>query len=67
MDQENRYMSIPAVAEETGLSEAFWRKAIFHRRIAFVKMGKRVMIRRNDLDQWIAARIVQAASGRENR
>ena len=67
MAQENRYLSIPEVAQETHLSEAFWRKAVFHRRIAFVKMGKRVLIRRSDFDAWISARIVQAAGGPEGR
>jgi excisionase family DNA binding protein len=62
MEQSLQYLSVAVVAEQTGLSEAFWRKAILHRRIAYVKLGRRVMIRRGDLDAWVAARVVRAES-----
>jgi excisionase family DNA binding protein len=62
-----QYLSIADVAQETGLSEAFWRRAIFDRRIAYAKFGRRVMIRRSDLDAWVAARIVQEWSKPEDR
>jgi excisionase family DNA binding protein len=48
------YLSIAEVAQVTSLSVAFWRKAVLRRRIAFLKLGRRVVIRRSDLERWIA-------------
>jgi excisionase family DNA binding protein len=54
MKQEtSKYLSITDVAKETGLSEAFLREAIFHRRIEYAELGRRVMIRRSDVDAWL--------------
>jgi excisionase family DNA binding protein len=56
------YLSIPQSAEQTGLSQAYWRKAVFHRRIAVVKVGRRVLIRRADLQNFMESRRVPAQS-----
>ncbi|MEK7754132.1 MAG: excisionase family DNA-binding protein [Planctomycetota bacterium] len=58
--ENKRYLSVAEVAGETGLSQAFWRKAIFLRRVAFVRVGRRVLVRREDLDSFIQAGIVPA-------
>ena len=55
-------LTVREVAQATSLSEAFWRKAILNRRISFAKLGRRVVIRRCDLDAWIAVRMVEAAT-----
>jgi excisionase family DNA binding protein len=54
------YLSIPDAAKETGLSEGFWRKAVFGKRISYYKIGRRVKIARRDLDLWIEARRIPA-------
>ena len=54
--QGKRYLSIPEIAQETGCSVAFWRKAIFPRKIPFVKIGRSVRISREDFETWLQTR-----------
>jgi len=61
------YLSITEVAKETSLSESFWRKAMFQRRISYLKAGRRVMIRRSDLRAWISANVVPSAERSRTR
>lgn len=61
------YLEVAEVAQETGLSESFWRKNIFYKQISYLKAGRRVVIRRSDLDKWIAARMVPAVNHNSNR
>jgi excisionase family DNA binding protein len=60
---ENRreYLSVPDTARETAMSEAYWRKVVFKREIPVVKFGRRVLIRRSDLENFISHRHVPAA------
>lgn len=58
-----RYLSVAEVAKATGLSQAYWRKAVFRRHIPYVKLG-RVLIRREDLESYMACHLVQAEATR---
>lgn len=57
------YLSIVDAAKETGLSESFWRKAIFSKRISYYKIGRLVKIARADLQPWLESRRVPASRG----
>lgn len=52
------YLNIPDAAAETRLSESFWRRVVFQRRLPIVKVGRRVLIRRCDLDTFMNARLI---------
>lgn len=54
------YLSVIDAAKETGLSESFWRKAIFTKRISYYKMGRLVKIARADLQPWLESRRIPA-------
>jgi excisionase family DNA binding protein len=64
-EKTKEYLSITEVARETSLSESFWRKAMFQRRIPYLKAGRRVMIRRCDLRAWVSANVVPATRNGE--
>ena len=57
-DSLDEFLSIARLAEETNMSEPFWRKAIFQKRIAYTKIGRAVRVRRSVLDRYLADREV---------
>ena len=60
--QCRKHLTIAEVNAEYGGSIAFWRKAIFEKRIPYVKFGRSVRISRNDLEGWLAARRVEGGA-----
>ena len=65
-NEYKEYLSIPQTADQTALSQAYWRKAVFRRQISIVKVGRRVLIRRADLQNFMESHRVPAhiAGGR---
>ncbi len=51
-------LGIPQLAERLGTTERFVRRLVCERRIPFHKVGKYVMFRRSEVDDWIDARTV---------
>ena len=51
-------IDIGDVATLLGRSERFVRRLVEENRIAFIKVGKYVMFRRSDVEDWIDARTV---------
>lgn len=45
-----KLLSVSEVAERTGTSVAFWRKAIWRREISIVKIGRLTRLRERDVD-----------------
>jgi excisionase family DNA binding protein len=60
------YLSIRDAANETGLSEGFWRKAVFAKRITYYKLGRVVRIARQDLRAWVEAQRIAADTSRKS-
>lgn len=62
MDWEKltEFLSIADLQKLTGESESAWRKRLGRREIPFVRLGSNVRVRREDLDQWLVERTVQA-------
>ena len=58
LQHQRQFLSVAEVSRLTGLSVAFWRKAIHRGDISFAKFGSRVLIEGTALDSWIAARLV---------
>lgn len=58
-DNQSNFLSITQASSETGLSQAFWRKAILRKKIPYAKLGRRVLIERSELEAWIAKRVVR--------
>jgi len=54
----DEFLSIARLAEETNMSEPFWRKAILNKRITYVKIGRAVRVRRSALERYLADREV---------
>jgi excisionase family DNA binding protein len=52
-------LSIPELAREAGMSEGFWRKMIWQRKIEYAKVGRAVRVSRRAFDAYLAARRVQ--------
>ena len=52
----DEFLSIAHLARETNMSEPFWRKAVFQKRIAYTKIGRAVRVRRSALDRYLADR-----------
>ena len=63
VQRERKYLSINEAAQEYGNSPGFWRKRVFLKQIPYVKAGRSVKIRREDLEGWHAARRVVPATG----
>lgn len=63
--QAKKYLSVNEVAHEYGNSPGFWRKRVFLKQIPYVKAGRSVKIRREDLDAWHATRLVAPGTGVE--
>lgn len=56
----NELLAVPELARKTGESISVWRKRIFRREVPFVKLGRNVRVRREDLENWLEARLVPA-------
>jgi excisionase family DNA binding protein len=54
-------LTVAQAAERLGTTERFPRRLIAERRIAFVKLGTHVRIAEAVLDDFIAARTIEAA------
>lgn len=57
-DLNQSLIDIGDVATILGRSERFVRRLVEENRISFIKVGKYVMFRRTDVDDWIDARTV---------
>lgn len=57
-DLNQGLIDIGDVAVLLGRSERFVRRLVEENRISFVKVGKYVMFRRSDVEEWIDARTV---------
>ncbi len=60
----NELLSVHEAAAVLRLKPATIRDWIWRRRIPYVKLGRRTLIRRSDLEQLIAASIVPAAGSK---
>lgn len=58
-----RCLSIPELAQETGLTERWWKRAIFERRVPVVKFGHLVRVREEDLTHFVEANVRPARDG----
>jgi excisionase family DNA binding protein len=58
--KNHQLLTIAEAATLLRLKQATLRAWVLHHRIAYVKLGRRVFIRRSDLDALVAASIVQA-------
>ncbi|MFF8312726.1 helix-turn-helix domain-containing protein [Streptomyces lydicus] len=58
----DRYLSVPEVAELLGTTERFPRRLIAERRITFVRVGRHVRIPESALLAFIEANTVQPVS-----
>jgi hypothetical protein len=50
---DNELLTIPEAAETSRLSIAWWRQAIFQRKVRFVKLSRRVFIPKSTIRQLI--------------
>ncbi len=57
-----RYLNLPAAAEYMGLTTSALRSKVARRDIPFIKDGRAVRFDVRDLDAWMHARKVPAAS-----
>jgi excisionase family DNA binding protein len=60
MPMSTEYLAVPEVPKVIPVKEATIRAWILHRRIPYVKLGRRVFIRRGDLERLIERSIVPA-------
>ena len=51
--------TIPEAAETTRLSPSWWRKAIFQKRVRYVKLGGRVFIPQATIEKLILSGVVE--------
>lgn len=58
---EKTLLDVPAAAARLGVTERWIRRAVAERRLPFVKVGRYVRFRPDDLDRYIAAQLVPAA------
>ena len=63
----DKLLSVPQLEEETGLTQRFWRKVIFEKRIPYLKLGPSrnglVRVRQSDLEAWLKANRHEATTG----
>ena len=52
-------LTIPEAAEATRLSEAWWRTRVFRKEIKFLKLGRRVFIPRETIDELLEKAVVE--------
>jgi excisionase family DNA binding protein len=62
LEFERKFLSIPEMARESGMSKGFWSKMIWKKRIRYAKVGRSVRVSREDFDAYLADRRVQPAS-----
>ncbi|MEU7693106.1 excisionase family DNA-binding protein [Microbispora hainanensis] len=63
----DRLLTVAEVAERLGTTERFPRRLIEERRIAFVRLGRKVRIPESVLNEFIAAGLVQPITTRTGR
>jgi len=51
--------TVPEAAETTRLSPSWWRKAIFQKRVRYVKLGGRVFIPQATIEKLILSGVVE--------
>lgn len=56
-------LTVPEIAEEPRLSRASIYRAMDERRLAFLQLGRRRRVTREQLDAFIAASVVEAIGG----
>jgi excisionase family DNA binding protein len=44
-------LDVKAAAQLSGMSEAWWRKKIFEKEVAYYKVGRRVLVDRDDISK----------------
>lgn len=54
------YLTVEQAAEYLNITDHFVRRLIRERRIPFVKVGRLVRLRRTDIDDYLAGRLVPA-------
>ena len=57
-----RHLTIPEAAERSRMSEAWWRSKVFHKEVEHVKIGRRVFIREQTIDQLFERGLVKPKS-----
>lgn len=57
-----RLLTLAECAERTGTTVRWWRRAIFERRVAVVRLGRLVRIAEPDLEAFIASNTEPARS-----
>jgi excisionase family DNA binding protein len=55
---DNSLMNCEQASQYLCLSESYVRKAVVRRTIPFVRIGKRTLFRRSDLENWIEEHLV---------
>jgi excisionase family DNA binding protein len=60
MKEQQKLMTVSEFAAETRLALSTVRAWVLTRRVPFVKMGKRVLFRRSDVEALIASSLVPA-------
>ncbi len=55
-----KLLSVSDMARETRESVAVWRKRLLGRQVPFLKLGRNVRVRREDLERWLEARLIPA-------
>ncbi len=61
-NEKLRFIDIREAMEIYGGSEAWWRKAVWKKRITTYRRGGRVVFKREDLDAYFEGRCVPAAT-----
>lgn len=61
-DTSCEWYDVSGLADLLGLSEGFIRSLVYRREIPYAKIGKFVRFDRNEIDQWLAERRVDALS-----
>lgn len=46
-------LTVPEVANELRIGETFVREMVYRHEIPFVKIGRRILFQRADLDKWL--------------
>jgi excisionase family DNA binding protein len=54
------YLTVEQAAEYLNITDHFVRRLIRERRIPFVKVGRLVRLRRTDIDDYLAGRLIPA-------
>jgi len=55
-------VSISQAAEITGMSQSWWRQRIFRREIRFLKVGRRVLIPKDTIEELLSQSVVEPRS-----